>query len=86
MEILDRKSTKRCTERDGQRPTFPITTITSADKKKKKEKKKIESQRYGKFIRVERIVSKALLEKSGRWKVLKSSILTVVLCSLRNLN
>lgn len=85
MEILDRKSTKRCTERDGQRPTFPITTITSADKKKKGEKK-IESQRYGKFIRVETIVSKALLEKSGRWKVLKSSILTVVLCSLRNLN
>lgn len=77
MEILVRKSTKRCTERDGQRPTFPITTITSADKKKRK---KIGSQRYGKFIRVETIVSKSLLEKSMEsFKVSIFQTLTVIL-------
>lgn len=67
MEILVRKSTKRCTEMANDQLS-PLRRIISADKKKEK-KKKIGSQRYGKFIRVKMIVSKSLLEKSGRWKI-----------------
>lgn len=60
MEILVRKSTKRCTERDGQRPTFPITTITSTDKKKKKKnwKSKIREIYQGGNDRIEVVARK----------------------------